>query len=101
MKRTTAKRAFKIFVIAGLIALMSSTAWGQQRRQHRNDDQGSWWQNFTNNSGSSSYGNHRVRIQRQRTRTAVSGVPEPSAALLFATGGLIVAHSVRNKRKKS
>lgn len=101
MKSLNAKNVLKVAVIASLIALMSTVAWGRQRRHHEGGGDFPW----RTRTLSGCYGgeceqgdafHHRLHV-----RQPVSSVPEPTAALLFAAGGLVVAQAIRVNRKSN
>ncbi len=79
------KRIALISLVASLVALMAAPAFAQHRRERQR-------LNIEYDGGD--------RIRERIRRRPVSSVPEPSAALLFAGGGLIVAQAIRSNRRK-
>ncbi len=82
-----------ISLVASLVALLATPALAQHRRDRHGD---------RTQINIDIDGDRETRRERRhrRIRRPVSSVPEPSAALLFAGGGLIVAQAIRTNRRK-
>jgi len=97
-----------VSLIASLVAMMATPVVADQRRERRHrDDRPRLHVEIDREDRQSRREwrrerreGRRERRERRREHRIGSSVPEPTAALLFAGGGLIVAQAIRSNRRK-